>query len=165
MVELRCFINNLSIKTKQPETMNTEENKQLMRDYIENVINAKDVSRIAEYISDNYIEVHGKLLEKVGFEEAKKRVLGMYNTFPDFHIRVDRQIAEGEWVATCCTITGTHAGIWLNMKPTGKRLEYTLVAIDRIVDGKIVEHGGAANNFEAFLTAGGIRLVELDEDK
>jgi len=142
--------------------MSTSANKQLMRDYIDHVINAKDVSRIRDYLSEDYIEVHGNMREKVGFEEAKQRVLGMYNTFPDFHIRVDRQIAEGDWVVTCCTITGTHTGVWLNMKPTGKKLEYTVVAVDKVVDGKIVEHGGAANIFEAYLNAGGIKLVEVD---
>ena len=139
--------------------MNTDENKQLMRDYMEHVINAKDVSRIHEFLSEDYIEVHDKLREKIPFEEAKKRVLGLYTTFPDFHARIDRQIAEGDWVATCCTITGTHAGVWLNMKPTGKKLEYTLVSVDKIVDGKIAEHGGAANNFIAFLTAGAVKIV------
>jgi hypothetical protein len=50
------------------------------------------------------------------------------------------------------------------MKPTGKKLEYTLVAVDKIVDGKIIEHGGAANIFEAYLNAGGIKVVEVDGD-
>lgn len=59
------------------------------------VINNKDFSRIRDHLSEDYIEIHGNMREKVGFEEAKQRVLGMYNTFPDFHIRVDRQIARG----------------------------------------------------------------------
>lgn len=32
-----------------------------------------------------------------------------------------------------------------------KILEITGVDIDKVIDGKIVEHGGAANTFETFL--------------
>ena len=142
--------------------MKTDKNKQLMRDYIENVINTCDVSKIHEYLSEDYTEVHGKLRETIGPEIAKKRVLGIYNTFPDFHIRIDQQIAEGDWVVTCCTVTGTHSGIWMNIKPTGRNMEYNGVIVDKIVNGKIAEHGGAVNNFDAFLEAGAIQLIEVD---
>jgi predicted ester cyclase len=43
------------------------------------------------------------------------------------------------------------------MKPTGKRLRMTGVDIDRLVDGKIVEHSGAVNTFEALFEAGIIK--------
>lgn len=33
-------------------------------------------------------------------------------------------------------------------KPAHKRLSFTGVDIDKVVDGKIVEHGGAVNTFE-----------------
>jgi hypothetical protein len=35
----------------------------------------------------------------------------------------------------------------------------TGVNVDRVVDGRIVEHGGAANMFEALLSVGAIQLV------
>lgn len=43
------------------------------------------------------------------------------------------------------------------MKPTGKKLRMTGVDIDRLVDGKIVEHGGAVNTFEALFEEGIIK--------
>jgi predicted ester cyclase len=45
------------------------------------------------------------------------------------------------------------------MKPTGKKVDITAVNLDRIVNGKIVEHGGAANMFEALLGTGAIKIV------
>ena len=39
-------------------------------------------------------------------------------------------------------------GLWTGIKPTGKRIEVTGVNIDKIIDNKIVEHGGAANMFD-----------------
>ena len=43
---------------------------------------------------------------------------------------------------------GTHEGEWIGIKPTHKRLSFTGVDIDKVIDGKIVEHGGAVNTFE-----------------
>jgi hypothetical protein len=45
------------------------------------------------------------------------------------------------------------------MKPTGKRVEITGVNVDRVVDGRIVEHGGAANLLGPLLEIGAIRVV------
>ena len=42
---------------------------------------------------------------------------------------------------------------------TGKRVEMTGVNIDRVVDGRILEHGGAANLLGPLLEIGAIRVV------
>ena len=71
-----------------------------------------------------------------------------------------QQIAEGEWVVTCAKACGTHlGGNWLGMKPTGKRVEIYAVNVDRVVNGRIVEHGGAANSLESLLAIGAIQVV------
>lgn len=44
-------------------------------------------------------------------------------------------------------------------------MEVTGVNIDRVVDGKITEHGGAANMFEGLLTIGAIKIVKDIEDE
>jgi hypothetical protein len=45
------------------------------------------------------------------------------------------------------------------MKPTGKMVTYTGVNVDRVVSGKIVEHGGAANMLGPLLEIGAVRVV------
>jgi predicted ester cyclase len=74
-------------------------------------------------------------------------------------VTVEQQIAEGEWVVSRITARGTHLGTWLGMKPTGEWVEITGVNIDRVVDGRIVEHGGAANLLGPLLEIGAIRVV------
>ena len=46
---------------------------------------------------------------------------------------------------------GTHKGEFIGITPTNKVLEITGVNIDKLIDGRIVEHSGAANTFETFL--------------
>ncbi len=69
-------------------------------------------------------------------------------------------VAEGKWVVTRVTARGTQKGVWLGMRPTGKKVKITAVNIDRVVDGRIVEHGGAANLLEPLLEIGAIRITD-----
>ena len=54
---------------------------------------------------------------------------------------------------------GTHKGDFLGIAPTNKVLEITGVDIDKVIDGKIVEHGGATTTFETFWENGLIKPV------
>lgn len=140
--------------------MSIDEIKLLVRRFYEEVVSTGDVDRLAEFISPAYVEVHDNVRHPVGLEGAREHVLGVRRTYPDFHLTVEQQIAEGEWVATRVTARGTHEGTWLGMKPTGKRVEMTAVNIDRVVDGRIVEHGGAADLLEPLLRIGAIRIAD-----
>lgn len=46
------------------------------------------------------------------------------------------------------------------MKPTGKGVEMTGVNLDRVVAGRIVEHGGAADLLGPLLEIGAIQVAE-----
>lgn len=46
-------------------------------------------------------------------------------------------------------MTGTHEGEWIGITPSHQRLEFSGVDIDRVEDGKIIEHCGAVNTFVA----------------
>lgn len=137
-----------------------EANKQLIRRYLEEVVNTGNVEAVPQFISPDYVEVYNNVRHAVGLEGARQHILGVRETYPDLHLTVEQQIAEGEWVVTQVTARGTHrGGMWLGMKPTGKPVEITAVNIDRVVNGRIVEHGGAANTLEPLLAAGAIRVV------
>jgi predicted ester cyclase len=139
--------------------MSLEENKLLICRYINEVINTGNVDDIEEFIAPTYVEVHQGKRHPIGIEGAKAHILGVRQTYPDLHLTIERQIAEDEWVATCITARGTHKGFWMGMKPTGKTVVYTGVNINKVLDGKIVEHGGAANLFEQLLEIGAIQVV------
>ena len=145
--------------------MTTDQNKLVVRRYIEEVANTGDVERIAEFIASEYVEVHRGNRYPIGIEGAKKHVLGVRQTYPDLHLTIEQQVAEGDWVVTQVTARGTHRGSWLGMKPTGKAAEFTAVNVDRVVGGRIVEHGGAANLLEPLLEIGAVRVVGTATDR
>ena len=140
--------------------MGVADNTRLVRRFYEDVVNTGDVSILAEFISPDYVEVYNNRQHPIGLAGARDHVLGVRRTYPDQHLTVEQQIGEGEWVVTRVTMRGTHKGEWLGMKPTGARVEMTAVNVDRVVDGRIVEHGGAANLLEPLLEIGAVRIAD-----
>lgn len=134
-------------------------NKLIVKEYIEKILNTGITDNISKYVSENYTEIYDNKKYPIGLTGAIEHIAGVRETYPDLELKIDQQIAEGEWIATCYTMTGTHLGEWMGIKPTGKIIKVTGVNIDRIVDGKIIEHTGAANLFNAFLDIEAIRIV------
>jgi predicted ester cyclase len=139
--------------------MSTEKNKQLVRRYYEEIVNGARVDELPDFLSPDYVEIHNNKRYPIGIEGAAKHILGGHETYRGLHITVERQIAEGGWVVTQIIARGTHVGSWLGMKPTGKDVEFTCVNVDKVVGGRIVEHGGAANMLEPLLEIGAVRVV------
>ena len=142
--------------------MSTIDNKLLIRKYIDEVVNTGNVDEIEKYVSSDYTEVFEGKRYPIGIKGAREHILGVRQTYPDLKLTIEQQIAEGDWVATIIIASGTHRGVWMGMKPTDKVLTYSGVNIDKVVDGRIVEHGGAANMLTPLLEAGAIRVIGPD---
>ena len=140
--------------------MSTEGNKRIAKRFYEEVVNTGNIDLLEKLVSPEYFEVHQNKLYPLGVEGAKQHILGSRQTYPDLHLTIERQIAEGDWVVTQATARGTHQGIWLGMRPTGKRVEMTVVNVDRFVDGQLVEHGGAADLLFPFLEIGAVKISD-----
>ena len=59
---------------------------------------------------------------------------------PDIHITIEDQVAEGDRVASRWTFRGTHTGDLMGLAPTNKQVTATGMVMDRVADGRIVEH-------------------------
>ena len=139
-------------------------NKLIVREYIEKVVNTGDINLIEKFISVDYSEVYSNKKIQVGISGAKEHITGVRKTYPDAQLIIDQQISEGDWVVTCFTMRGTHMGSWIGIKPTKRKIEVTGVNVDKLLEGKIVEHGGAANMFEGLLEIGAIKIVGEAEE-
>lgn len=130
-------------------------NKTLARRFLEEVVNTGDVSRLQEFLANDFRLRHTDL---IGIEAARQHILTFHHCYPDLVVTVDGQVAEGDIVVTWFTMRGTHQGDWGGIKPTNKVLTLRGVNIQRVCDGRIVEQWGGANTLEALLEIGAIRL-------
>ena len=140
--------------------MSSDENKILVHRYYEGIVNSGKVDQIEDFISPEYVEVHDGKRYEAGIEGARKHILGGHETYRDLSLTIEKQIAEGQWVVTCLTACGIHQGTWLGIKPTGKKVSFTVVNVNKVVDGRIVEHGGAANMLGPLLEIGAVQAVK-----
>lgn len=120
--------------------MSTEENKALARRVIEQMFNEGNLDVADELLALDYVDHDPTLPEDVHGPEGFKEYVGMYRSaFPDLHVQIEDQIAEGDRVATRWTGTGTHDGDLAGIAPTGKRVTVPGMEIVRIANGKLVE--------------------------
>jgi serine phosphatase RsbU (regulator of sigma subunit) len=117
-----------------------EENKAIFRRYIEEVWNQTNLEVVDE-IFDRYLshQPDGSALER-GPQDIKRFVSEVRSAFPDVHLIIEEQIAEGDKVVSRGTIRGTHLREFRGMAPTGEEMEIPWMAVFRFSEeGKVVE--------------------------
>ena len=129
--------------------MLSETNKTLSRRLFEEVWNKGNLAVLNELIANDHVNSGPGTLPGLptGPEGAKQFVTMYRNAFPDVHLTIDEQIAEGDKVVTRWTAHGTHQGELLGIPATGKSSTVTGISVDRIVNGKIVESWGIFDQF------------------
>lgn len=127
--------------------------------FYETVISENQIERMAEFISTECCVKMGEKLIPVGIEGMKEHIKATKQTYPDYRMKIIKQFCDGDYVISEFNMEGTHKGEWIGIKPTGKRLVFTGVDIDKVIDGLIVEHGGAVNTFETLFEAGMIGAI------
>jgi steroid delta-isomerase-like uncharacterized protein len=71
--------------------------------------------------------------------EIRKTVENIREAFANIQFRLVEQIAEDDKVVTRWTLSGDHRGRLWGVSPTGNRISYSGITINRIADGKICE--------------------------
>jgi steroid delta-isomerase-like uncharacterized protein len=119
--------------------MSLEQNKALVRRWLEEVWGRGDADTVDELSGDGFVwhwAPPGVATDREGY----KQFLRMdFEAFADVSCATEDIVAEGDRVASRWTWRGTHKGDFMGVAPTGKRVTLTGIEINRIVDGKIVE--------------------------
>jgi steroid delta-isomerase-like uncharacterized protein len=118
--------------------MSTEDNKAKARRIIEEGWNQGNTAVFDELFAADYVghdpsgPVHGP--------EGFKQLYATYRAaFPDTHLTIEDQIAEGDKVVARWTASGTNQGPLMGIPPSGKRVTITGITITRFARGKIEE--------------------------
>lgn len=74
-----------------------------------------------------------------GREEFVRHEQARHTPWPDGHVTYDILVAEGNFVATYATFTGTHRGQLGPFSPTGRSVEAKFLALFRVEEGQIAE--------------------------
>jgi predicted ester cyclase len=125
--------------------MSAEENKAKVRAFYERAVNAGDLTAVDDLVgSPEIIHPSGGGVGQNTPALVRKWVVELRAAFPDIRVVVEDFIAEGDKLVNRVTYRGTHRGawdipVWGPVAPTGKRIEWLAIAINRFADGKSVE--------------------------
>jgi len=119
--------------------MSTSENKQVIRDFLEDVINQGRLERADALVKSEFIELDPLPGQRQGREGLKEVIGQIRSAFPDTHWIVDEMVAEEDKVVTRFHWTGTHLGAFLGIPATGKQVKVNGVVIDRLEAGQMAE--------------------------
>ena len=126
----------------------SEENKQLLRRWFEEVWNKGREEAIDEMLAPDGIinglnDAEGNPVR--GIENFKKFFRVFRSAFPNIRVTVEDTVTEGSKIAARCTVRAIHGGEGFGIAPINQPIGFTGLAIVRLRDGKIVE---AWNEFD-----------------
>lgn len=112
--------------------------EQVVRDFL-NAVNDRDYSALSDVLSESMTWIDPSLPEKEvhgsdGFETMLREIVV---GFPDFHIEVLDIVADENVVMAELLYTGTHAGEFFGLPPTGREIEFQGVEKYQIESGDI----------------------------
>jgi predicted ester cyclase len=126
--------------------MSTEENKAIIRRYLEEAWDRGNLTIIDELMSPDYARyLSGQ--PPLNRESQKQRIASFRQGLPDVRLTLEDLVAEGDRVVFRITLRGTQQGALMGVPPTGKSVTIGAIDIARLEGGKIVEHWGQMDTY------------------
>jgi steroid delta-isomerase-like uncharacterized protein len=125
--------------------MSIEEHKTLVHRAVD-AFNQGDWDAIDRLFAPDYVD-HDRSRADLpsGPAGVKQAWAGFRAAFPDLHTTIDDLVAEGDKVAVRGSIRGTHQGELMGIPPTGRPVTVTLIDVNRVEDGQLVERWAEAD--------------------
>jgi predicted ester cyclase len=138
-----------SMRPATPAQTNPGDHKVLVRRWIDQGFNNKDLSVVDEIFSSDVI-VNGQRVGHLGLKNSMSRFI---TAFPNLHVTIAEVISEGDKVVLWYRVQGTQTGGFEGIRATGEQVRWIGVDLFRIVKGKIVEKIADRLPARAFVTA------------
>jgi steroid delta-isomerase-like uncharacterized protein len=119
--------------------MSLEENKAIVRRFVEEVQNQHNLDMLDVLCSPDFVDRSGTSNPPT-LEGTRQFFTMMFAAFPDMHFTIRQQIAEGDKVLTHKTFHGTHQGPFMGIPASGNKVSVDVMDILTVVDGQITEH-------------------------
>jgi steroid delta-isomerase-like uncharacterized protein len=122
------------------QNMQPEDNKQIIRRFMDECWNKGNLNAISELVAANS-RYHDPVFPSLtsGADNIRRHIENCRKGFPDLKLTSDDTIAERNEVVDHWTATGTHKGDFLGIPPTNKKATVSGTSIFRIEGSKIVE--------------------------
>jgi steroid delta-isomerase-like uncharacterized protein len=133
-------------------------NARLGRRYFEEVWNRGNLDALDRLLAPTYVNHTPSVPDPPpGPDGLKPIVRALRRAFPDLHYEIRDVVATEDAVVLRVVMTGTHRGDLFGLPPTGRRVAVNQINIERIRDGRIVEHWRVTDELELMRQLGVVR--------
>ena len=116
-----------------------EQNKQIIKGLFEEV-NKGNVEIFKELCAPEFAYYSASIIpEPMSLDETIEAFQTEFKGFPDYNFNTHELIAKGDKVIARVTCTGTHEGEYYGIPASGNKIEFGVIDIFHIKEGKIVE--------------------------
>jgi predicted ester cyclase len=124
-----------SIGAATPAQRNPEDSKALVRRWIDQGFNKRDLT-VVDAIFIPEVIINGQRVGGLGLKKSMSRFL---SAFPNLRVTITEIVAEGDKVVIWYSVQGTQTGEFDGIRATGKQVRWIGADLFRIMNGKIVE--------------------------
>jgi steroid delta-isomerase-like uncharacterized protein len=89
---------------------------------------------------DPNLVIHAPFPIEQGAEGFKRALASTREAFPDIRITIEGRAAHEGLLFRWWSMSGTHLGTFLGVAPTGRQISLGGVDVERLENGKVVEH-------------------------
>jgi predicted ester cyclase len=118
-----------------------ENNKALVLQFYK-AFDDRKIEQAFELLAPNFVAHLAGMPEPLNEAEFRKFGMSFYSAFSEGQQIFDEIVVSGDRVVTSGTFIATHLGEFQGLPPTGKQIKLAIMHIDRVENGKIVEHWG-----------------------
>lgn len=115
-----------------------EENKNVIRSYIDEIFNKRNLSSFERYFDGDFIK-DSPQAGKDGMGSSHF-ISEFFKAFPDWRVTIEHIIAENDLVVVFLNGSGTHKGEFRGILPTNKPVNIRSAELYKIVKGRISGH-------------------------
>jgi steroid delta-isomerase-like uncharacterized protein len=119
--------------------MSINANKDVITRFITEVWNGSNLDVLDEFLDPAYYDYSYEPRNREGLEHT---LLIMQAAFPGHETIIEEIVGEGDTVAVCLTLRGTHSGPFRGLPVSGKQFEIGGYRFYKVRDGKVTSHRG-----------------------
>jgi steroid delta-isomerase-like uncharacterized protein len=121
--------------------MLAEQNKAIVLQFYK-AFDDRKMDQALNLLASNFVAHMAGMPQPLDNEGFKQFGMAFYLAFANGQHIFEEVVVSEDRVVTCGTFTATHLGEFQGLPPTGKQISLLIMHIDRVEDGKIVEHWG-----------------------
>jgi len=120
--------------------MSTQDNKQVVRRFYDEVMGEGRVDVLDEVMVEDFVD-HGEALfdSPHGRDTLRQGIEATHEILPGLHVSLHEMVAEGDLVGVRGTMRCRHAGAFFGVAGTGHELSWEGIAVFRLAEGRIAE--------------------------